>query len=302
MILDEISFLKENIITTELYGCDCAVSNVFLYQNRYKISTETDSSIFYRYYETTPNHTGFGFPIPLKSADSNYLKTAIHHILQKQNPRFCYCSENQKKLIDECLAQYFPQYHVEWETCRSDSDYLYLQQNLSELPGKEYQKKRNHISRFRRTYENNWEFKTFPQEDIKQDILAVEEQWFVENDGANNPDLQSEYNIIKTAVKNAESLNILGGVLYINEKPSAMCLATAISQTTLDVLFEKSIEETAENGAYATINQLFAKHCCQFKYLNREEDLGIEGLRKAKLSYKPEIILDKFYGNLIKNN
>ena len=300
MKLEEVDFISQNIVTTELFGCDASVANVFLYQDRYKISSFVKSEIFFRYYNTTPNHTGFGFPVPFKSAPEDYLKTALEEILNSENPRFCYVSENQKKLIDACLQKYFPEYKINWETFRGDSDYLYLQSNLADLPGKDYQKKRNHISRFNRIYKDNWKFKTFPEENIKNDILAVEEKWFNENGGNENSDLQSEYSIIENAVHNAEALNIIGAVLYISEKPSAMCLASPVSGETLDVLFEKSVSETAENGSYAVINKMFAAHCSAFKYLNREEDLGIEGLRKAKLSYKPEIILDKYFGTLVR--
>lgn len=74
-----------------------------------------------------------------------------------------------------------------------------------------------------------------------------------------------------------------------------MSLASAINNTTVDIHFEKAISEYAKNGAYAVINQEFAKTLSQtFKYINREEDLGIEGLRKAKLSYYPAKILEKW--------
>ena len=75
-----------------------------------------------------------------------------------------------------------------------------------------------------------------------------------------------------------------------------MTLAAPVSDSLLDVIYEKAIEEYEKNGAYAVINQQFAKRCDRYLYLNREEDMGVEGLRKAKLSYKPSIILEKFYG------
>lgn len=305
MQLSEFENIYNNVISSELFGCDCSIANIFLYQERYKISSFVKNDTLFRFYETTPNHTGWAFPIPLKPKDSNidhsdYLKSAIKEIINSGKLRFCYCSENQKNIIDKCISENFPEYKVEWNTFRGDSDYLYLQKNLAELPGKDFQKKRNHISRFYRLHENQWSFKSFPKENIKDDILSVEEKWFSENEGQSNPDLISEYKIIKNAVDNAETLHISGAVLYINNEPSAMCLAAPVSNQTLDVLFEKAVQSAAEDGAYAVINQLFSKSCSSYTYLNREEDLGIEGLRKAKLSWKPEIILDKYYGNLIR--
>ena len=97
-------------------------------------------------------------------------------------------------------------------------------------------------------------------------------------------------------IRNSDSSSIL----YIDGKPSAMCLASPISDKVLDIHFEKVLISVAENGGYAAINNLFAKTCTKYKYINREEDMGVEGLRKSKLSYKPEILLDKFYGQVIK--
>ena len=78
-----------------------------------------------------------------------------------------------------------------------------------------------------------------------------------------------------------------------------MTLAAPISPDVLDVIYEKSFGDFARNGAYAVINQQFSRRCQSFLYLNREEDMGVEGLRKAKLSYKPEMILEKFYGEVL---
>lgn len=300
MDLNQVENLSKNITTSELFGCDCSLANVFLYQEKYKISSYIKDSVLFRFYQTTPNHTGWAFPVPLKTAGEDFLKAAIAEIIKSGSRQFCYCSQNQVRLIDECLAAHFPGYKIEWQTFRGDSDYLYLQKNLAELPGKNYQKKRNHISRFNRIYQNQWAFKTFPEADIKNDILAVEAKWFAENDGANDADLQAEYGIIKNAVENAEALNITGAVLYVCGEPAAMTLASPVSPSVLDVLFEKACAPAAENGAYAVINHLFAEHSANYTYLNREEDLGIEGLRKAKLSWKPEIILDKYHGKLVK--
>lgn len=224
--------------------------------------------------------------------------------LQKEHLNFCLCTREQKSLIDSCL-QSFTNRKIEWNSNRNDSDYVYLSKNLANLQGQKFHKKKNHVSHFMHTYENRWQYKSFPQNDIAKDILKVEEVWFKEkilqSGGIENLEkaVVFEKESVKSAVENAYSLGIFGGVLYVDEKPIAMTLASSISDLVVDVHFEKAIFEYAKDGAYAVINNLFAKQSSNFLYINREEDMGIEGLRKAKLSYKPDIVLDKFYGTLI---
>ena len=83
-----------------------------------------------------------------------------------------------------------------------------------------------------------------------------------------------------------------GAVLYVDEKPVAMTMGSEISKIAFDVNFEKALR--SYDGVYAVINNEFAKTLSAYKYINREEDMGIEGLKKAKLSYNPIIILDRY--------
>lgn len=83
-----------------------------------------------------------------------------------------------------------------------------------------------------------------------------------------------------------------GAVLYVDNKPVAMTLGSQISEKVYDVNFEKALREY--DGVYAVINNEFAKTLTKYEYINREEDMGIEGLRKSKLSYNPIMILDRF--------
>lgn len=307
MNLLDFEYLENNLDTKNLYGSDSCIANLFLLQKKYNTQLKIHKNILFRYYTGDENRTGYGFPIPLKAnseaVNPDFLKTALEFIFedksaQDRTPAFCLITQEQKNQIDSCLAKYFPNRHISWKTNRDDCDYIYLRENLAELPGSHFQKKRNHISRFNRTYGPNWEFKSFPENPVFQDILAVSQKWFEEKDGQNNPVLLLEHQSIKYALENAELLRLRGGVLYIKGEAAAMTLASPISDSVLDVIYEKSIEEHEKNGAYAVINQQFAKKNNNFLYFNREEDMGIEGLRKAKLSYKPSIILDKFYGQL----
>ena len=295
----EIEFLSKNINTSKLQGCDTSLANIILYQKKYNTILEVKNNVLLRYNKCCNDSTFFSYPVPFITASSDYLFETIQYILQNfEKPSFQMITEIQKADIDTALSRYFPNYTVNWETDRSDTDYLYLQKDLVELSGPILQKKKNHINRFMRTYENCWSFKTFPENELKHDILKVEEKWFAERNGADNPDLCAEFEIIQNALELAGVLNLSGGVLYINNEPVAMTLASPVSEEILDIHFEKATGEAVGNGAYAVINHEFAKTCTNYTYFNREEDLGIEGLRKAKLSYKPEILLHKFHGEL----
>ena len=306
MNLQDFEYINRNIDSSNLFGSDTSVANLFLLQEKYNTELKIHNNILFRYYYGSENRTGYGFPLPMKNAPENWLKTALEHIfedarIQSRPVAFCLLTSSQKALINEILALHFPGRSINWKTNRDDCDYIYLREKLAELPGSQYQKKRNHISRFNRIYGpcgTNWEFKAYPENDIAGDILKVSQKWYEENDGDNNEFLRMEHESIKLALENTGLLNLRGGVLYINGEPAAMTLASPISPDVLDVIYEKSFGDFEHNGAYAVINQQFARRCHSFLYLNREEDMGVEGLRKAKLSYKPEMILEKFYGEV----
>ncbi len=307
MNFQDFEYLNSNIESSGLLGSDTSIANLFLLQEKYNTELKIQKNILFRYYhgiQDTENRTGYGFPLPMKNPTKDWLKTALEFIFedakaQSRPVAFCLLTSEQKAQINEILDRHFLGHTINWKTNRDDCDYIYLRTNLAELPGSLYQKKRNHISRFNRTYGvcgTAWEFKSYPENDIAADVLEVSQKWYEENEGENQEVLRLEHESIEHALQNTELLNLRGGVLYINGEPAAMTLASPISPNVLDVIFEKSFGDFAKNGAYAVINQQFARRCADFLYFNREEDMGVEGLRKAKLSYKPEMILEKFYG------
>lgn len=193
--------------------------------------------------------------------------------------------QGMKKRLNDILPEEF-----EFTTNRDYSDYIYLRSDLATLTGKKFQSKRNHINRFKKEYT----YKYVPiTPDRVQECLYLEAEWCKANDCDKQDGTGNERQAIVFALEHFEELGLSGGILYANDKIVAFTFGMPINKETFGVHVEKA--DTTVDGAYAMINFEFANHIPEtFTYINREEDLGIEGLRKAKLSYQPETILEKF--------
>ena len=174
---------------------------------------------------------------------------------------------------------------------RDYADYIYLRSDLATLKGKKFQSKRNHINKFRNTYPD---YKYSPiTKDRIQECLELEAKWCKANDCDQQEGTGNERRALIYALNHFEELGLTGGILHVNGQIVAFTFGMPINKETFGVHVEKA--DTSIDGAYAMINYEFANHISeQYIYINREEDLGIEGLRKAKLSYHPETILKKY--------
>ena len=308
MNISDFEYLVQNLETSNLMGSDAAVANLFLLKKRYEINFYKNQNFLIRKYNFSSSISGYSFPLKFKSTQKEILKDFLKEITEnfsKQDIKLCLFTENQKDIFNRFIEKEFPEYIINWGTNPSDSDYIYLQKDLAELKGPKLQKKKNHISKFNRQYNNtNFIFfdKTSFSDKLKKDFIKVSELWIEEHkNDLNIPIYQEELLSILSALNHFSIFNFMGGILYIEKQPVAVTLASPISSTILDVHFEKCLLEPASFGGYSVINNYFSKHCSSFAFLNREEDLGLEGLKKAKLSYKPHKILDKYYGVLSRN-
>ena len=172
-------------------------------------------------------------------------------------------------------------------------DYIYLRTDLATLKGKKYQPKRNHINKFLRTCPD-YEYRELISE-LVPECLQLAERWCRQNEttDAERCELEDELRSLTDALHHFEELELQGGVLHVDGRIVAFTFGAPVNGNTFDVCVEKADVEV--EGAYAMINHEFARHIPeQYVYINREEDLGLEGLRKAKLSYYPEILLEKW--------
>lgn len=156
-------------------------------------------------------------------------------------------------------------------------------------------RKRNAISQFSRRHPD---FKVLPLDDATADDAWAVAQGWVDAALAEGKDdeegLCDELAAIALALENRAALELTGAVLYAEGRPAAMTVASPINDETADVHFEKALPEFARDHAYAVVNQGLAAMLAPFAWLNREEDMGDEGLRKAKLSYRPVAMIRRF--------
>lgn len=175
-------------------------------------------------------------------------------------------------------------------TARADRDgfdYIYSSADLAELRGKKYHSKRNHLNRF---YENDWSFEMLTRDNIPacREVLA---KWL--DSGEPDPEKTAEAAVVSESLDCYFDLRYSGGLLSVGGEPQAFTFGEPSAADTFVVHAEKALLEY--QGAYAAVNCEFAKTLADsFAYINREEDTGSEGLRKAKLSYHPAFMEEKY--------
>lgn len=195
--------------------------------------------------------------------------------------------------VEKLEALYPDKFHITGD--RDYYDYIYLAEKLATLSGKKLQAKRNHINRF--VMENDWSFEPITKEVINE-CLSMLSEWMRNSTDilGTGTGLDEEYTAIRRAFESYSSLDLKGGLLRSEGKVIAFALGEKISTDTFIIHFEKAYSYI--QGAYAMINREFARHIIdthpEIKYINREDDMGIESLRTAKLSYRPEFLIEKF--------
>ena len=174
-----------------------------------------------------------------------------------------------------------------------ESDYIYLADNLAKLSGKKYHGKKNHVNRF--MAEHDWRFEPITHENISL-CHELASEWFIQAENERGEDFIAVIKALHTALEIYFDAGFDGGVIWDGDKIAAFTVGEMVSPDTLVAHFEKANPHV--NGAYSIINQQFAKYMIEkypsLIYINREEDMGLENLRKAKQSYHPEFLVDKY--------
>ena len=173
---------------------------------------------------------------------------------------------------------------------RDFADYVYDREKLKTLSGKNLHGKKNHCNRFKKEYPD-FRYERITGENV-QECLEMAGEWWKENNSGEGGEKQEEISVTMEALKSLDLLGLRGGLLRAGGRVVAFSIGEPCGREMFVVHFEKAFSDVP--GAYSMINQQFVEHETEgFHYINREDDAGAEGLRKAKLSYHPVFLMEK---------
>lgn len=287
----DITFSDKNDIDACLEGntyraCDFCFANLYTWNTRFKTLFVIQQETLFMRFEELDGQIYYMMPV-----GKMRLKDALNIMLQdaeENNIPF-----QMKGISDQMWAEIETEMPQKFEFIhdRNNDEYIYLSEKLINLSGKKLQSKRNHINRFKKD-NPNWHY--FPLTTTADYIECIHmlDEWEGHNRPLDDNSLKYDYIATKMMLNNFDELQLKGGAIRVNGKMVAFTIGEPLTQDTFVVHVEKAYNEI--NGAYTIINQQFIENeASEFKYINREEDMGVDNLRKAKMSYEPEILLLK---------
>src|SRR5574344_30907 len=284
--IDDADFLRK-YINNQHFNCDWAIANIICWQDFYHVEwCFLLDHIIIRLHVNGGNAIGYMLhPV----ADTPQLTLIIDLLTQDaaaygQPLRLLSLSKDECNMINHCARDPFF-----FDNNRDYEDYIYLSENLKTLRGSQYAAKRNHVNQFSSHYSYSYQPLRPNQLD---ECLRLEKMWLTKH-FAHETKMTAEQKAIQYAFQHFDELNLIGGSLYVGDQLIAFTYGSEINEQTFGVHIEKA--DTEYKGVYSVINHLFVNHLPEkYVYINREDDMGLEGLRKSKLSYYPYLMEPKY--------
>lgn len=282
--LDDIGSATKLMRESGFRGSDFTFSNLFNWSkiNNIKIAYFADMLI------ARTGEKSHHFMYPIGAGDLKAAVTAQIEAAEQGATPFVMYSIPKEGV--ERLEQEFPG-KFEFKAIRDNFDYIYLREKLAELPGKKLHAKRTNVNRFLESCPD-WRYERISDKNM-EDVHKMNTEWCRVNDCGAKHSLRREACAVKSALENYDALGLLGGVLYVGDRAIAITFGSPSTEDTFVVHVEKAFADI--QGAYQVINQQFVKNeLSQYTYVNREDDVGDEGLRRAKESYRPDIMYERY--------
>jgi len=284
--LEDRAVIERYTIPSGIVNCDLAFANMYCWQEVYHSAwAEIGGFLVIRFY--IDGGAKIGYMQPVGEGDFAPVVPILHEDAHAHGQRLRLIG-----LTDEGCAM-IRRMHLGQFAFGSDpalEDYVYRADDLRDLPGRRYQPKRNHINRFTAAYPD-YRYEPLTSDRFAE-CMALEREWRRAHEG-HASELCAEQRAMQRAFEHFEELGLTGGCLYVGDRLVAFTYGSAINGSTFDTHVEKA--DTEYDGAFTVINKLFAQHLpTRFTLIDREEDLGLDGLRRAKRSYHPTFMQRKF--------
>jgi len=290
----DIEFCKITLETQELIrhylgmqktrSCEMTFANIYLWSRFYKVDYAViENTLVFR---GTDEELFFDYPLG-KPEDVKKALEVLMHYCEELGKDFILGSVTKEKYA--ALEEMYPgKFEIEYD--RDYADYVYETEKLANLSGKKYHGKKNHINKFKKLYPD-WSYEPITDENVEE-CFQMALAWRRLNGCEEDEEKNAEMCVTLNSLRLFKELKLRGGLLRAAGEVVAFSVGEPVCDDTMVVHVEKAF--SAVEGAYPMINQQFVLHETEgYTYVNREEDLGEEGLRRAKLSYHPAFMVEK---------
>jgi hypothetical protein len=278
--IQDRQWVQELTRQSDFRGCEYTFGNTYMWSPFYDIQLA-------RYKDFYLVKNRYGFLFPAGSGDIREIVCILQEYCADTPLRF---TNTDRKNLEFLKGLYGDS--IEVSTNRDFYDYVYEFDTLSRLCGKRLHSKRNHLNRF---YENDWKFEPITPCNIEE-VTAMHNNWCDERDIYSDPDKLREAQAVIRGLECFFELGLVGGIIRVDGVIQAYTFGESVGNSANDtfvVHVEKAFTEF--QGTYAAINREFVNYACgDYLYINREEDMGAENLRKAKMSYCPTFFVEKY--------
>ncbi|MBS6397282.1 MAG: DUF2156 domain-containing protein [Clostridiales bacterium] len=282
--LEDRQAIMKHLGAGRLRGCERTFANIYLWARFYNLTWGEieDTVVFRSEYEGKYSYT-----FPVGSGDKKKVLDLILEDSREKGYPFRLHAVNEEEYAQ--LDRMYPgRFRIEWS--RDEADYVYETEKLISLSGKKYHGKKNHINQFKAAYPD-WSYETISDENVEE-CFQMALRWREFNGCEDNPEKNKEMCVALNSLRLFRELELSGGLLRAGGQVVAFTLGEPVCEDTFVVHIEKAYADV--RGAYPMINQQFLEHeVSGYAYVNREEDTGDEGLRTAKLSYRPVFMVEK---------
>lgn len=284
--IEDKTWIDERVFASGTRSADYGFGSMFMWDGRYR---QLVCDFGGRLIALAHAHGSPIYPFPVGSGELAPVIEAMREYACANGFRFVIRGVEESGLSE--LERLFPG-KFSFTEDREFADYIYDAEKLDTLAGKKLHAKRNYVNRFCAARE--WSFRELEKGDFPA-CLELLGRWRADEPEYGD-DASGEHAAIMRGLEHYDGLGLVGGALFVDGELIAFTVGERISADTADVHFEKALAEI--DGAYPMINREFVRllraRWPELRYINREDDMGLENLRQSKLSYHPEFLLRKF--------